>query len=138
MCAFDVWVKEAETVLALTETLNDVVDVDVVWPYVPTHVRVRPHRTNIELMEVMVGYTLVHAESAINRISRRKLLISSSRGWATATPPPNRIFEFLVRFLRASLCQKEHALLLPWAEKLDAYGHEVHKLVTTHSAPGRR
>jgi hypothetical protein len=54
MCAFDAWVNEAETIPALTETLKDVAGV---CPYV------RSDRTH---MELMVGYTVLQAESAIN------------------------------------------------------------------------
>ena len=120
MCVFDVWVKEAETIPALTETLNDVVDVDVdvAWTYVRTNVRVRSHRTNIELMEVMVGYTILQAESAIEDCKKQLediAIFPFEDVW-------DRMFhgghhasalKFLVRFLWAFLCQKEHSLLLP-------------------------
>jgi hypothetical protein len=144
MCAFDAWVKEAETFPVLTETLNDIVDVDadVAWTYVLTHVHVRSHHpiTNIELMEVMVGYTVIQAESAIKAFQKEVADFEfagghgggwfTNGGWFTADHASD--LKFLVQFLRGLLCQKEHSLLVPWIEKLDGYGREVHKLCTTH------
>jgi hypothetical protein len=135
MCAFDAWVKEAETVPALTETLNDVVDVDVAWTYIRTNVRVRSLQTNIELMEVMVGYTVLEAESALKDFEEE---LEDFQLGELGADYSAAAFGFLVRFLRASLCRKEHSMLLPWIEKLDSYGREVHKLHTPHSKPGWR
>ena len=119
MCAFDAWVKEAETVPALTETLNDVVDIDGVRPYV------RSHRTNTELMEVMVGYTVLEAEKEIQDFDEE--LEEFQLGELGELGADYTVaFGFLVRFLRASISRKEHTLLAPWIEKLDGYGSEVH------------
>jgi hypothetical protein len=116
MCAFDAWVKEAETVPALTETLND-----VAWNGGMSGVGHTPI-----FMEAMVGYTVLQTESVITDFKEEVAqfeMVDHGGRHASA-------FGFLVRFLRASLCQKEHSLLVPWIEKLDGYGCEVHKLFT--------
>ena len=113
-------VKEAETFPALTEALNDVAwngGMSGVCPYV------RIDRTHTE---AMVGYTVLQTESVITDFKEEVAqfeMVDHGGRHASA-------FGFLVRFLRASLCQKEHSLLVPWIEKLDGYGCEVHKLFT--------
>jgi hypothetical protein len=78
-------------------------------------------------MEVMVGYTVLETENAIEDFKEDSQL----EDWELEADYTAAAFGFLVRFLRASLCQKERTLLLPWVEKLDGYGREVHRLHTT-------
>jgi hypothetical protein len=114
MCTFDAWVKEAKTIphcSAVTKIFNDVAGV-------------REIRSD---MELMVGYTVLETEYVLNNFEE-DLILPASSDYASA-------FEFIVRFLQASLTQKEHTLLLPWVEKLDSFGHQVHRLpqAITHS-----
>ena len=102
MCAFDAWVKEAETIPTLTNLLNDVFGAR----------EIRMH------MEIMVGYTVIGSE--LNLKTLQDFIIELELGdYASA-------YAFLVKFYIAFLGRKEHTLLAPWIAKLDGYGSEVH------------
>ena len=113
MCAFDAWVKEAETIPALTNLLNDVFGAR----------EIRSH------MEIMVGYTVIGSE--LNLKTLQDFIIELELGdYASA-------YAFLVKFYIASLGRKEHTLLAPWIKKLDGYGSKVHNSTSLPNAKRR-
>ena len=102
MCTFDVWVKEAETIPALMEML----EIDA-YPGEWAHLHgMRPH------LEEIIGYTILESEWTHKRF---KFTIAA----LAATGDNTSGFVFLVKFINASMSQKERALLAPWIDTLD-------------------
>jgi hypothetical protein len=114
MCVFDAWVKQAETIPALTEMLGNIAGASGVTGV----------RSNFELI---VGHTVLASERALK--SFEELI---TRAASEGTGDDTSAFEFLVKFYHASIIQKEQTLLAPWLEKLNGYGSEVHITSRTH------
>ena len=104
MCTFDVWVKEAKTIPALMEMLDNVVDAG---PGKWAHLHgMRSH------LEEMVSYTVIESEWTYKRF-KEAITALEARGDDTSG------FVFLVKFINESMSQKERTLLAPWIDTLD-------------------